>query len=129
MSNHDADLTFVHRSNSREAGHSIGITVDGISYSYCYNPKTCDNELGQLGRMGNANAHLPITLQHDGNVSLAAYSYTGGLASSGHSGELFLEFYVCCNTAFMQINNTDSLFEHILSNSRLTWTPLGNWMR
>ena len=89
---HDgADVKFIQTSKAQEAGHSIDITSDGIAYSYCHNLKSCNNELGQLGRIGSISTPLPITLQHDGNNKhqpSASFAYTGGFPSSGHSAIL-----------------------------------------
>jgi len=67
---------------SIEAGHAISINKDGTAYSYCHNKKVCNNELGQLGRVGDVYKSLPIKLQES---VLVAHVYTGGFASSGHS--------------------------------------------
>ena len=83
-----ANVNFVRASNAQEAGHSIGITREGIAYSYCHNLKSCNNELGQLGRIRNISSPLPIILEHDGIKSSAAFAYTGGFPSSGHSAIL-----------------------------------------
>jgi len=83
MSTADDDITNkLHK--SIEAGHTISINKDGIAYSHCHNKKVCNNELGQLGRVGDAYKCLPIKLQE----SAVAHVYTGGFASSGHSALL-----------------------------------------
>lgn len=78
----------IQKSKAQEAGHTINVTSDNIAYSYCHNTKACDNELGQLGRPGNANIPLPVNLIHDDKKSSAAFAYTGGFSSSGHSAIL-----------------------------------------
>lgn len=78
-------------SKSIEAGHTISINNDGIAYSHCHNQKVCDNELGQLGRLGDAYKSLPIKLQESTSV---AHVYTGGFASSGHSALLDMNGYL-----------------------------------
>ena len=70
---------------SIEVGHTIAINKDGIAYSYCHNKKVCNNELGQLGRAGDAYKSLPIKLQESVSV---AHVYTGGFESSGYSALL-----------------------------------------
>ena len=77
------ELTFVTTSKAREAGHSFGITSDGLAHSYCHSKKNCQNELGELGRPGNAHVPLPVSLGN--SKSSAAFVYTGGFPSSGHS--------------------------------------------
>ena len=72
-------------SRSIEAGHTISINKNGIAYGHCHNRKVCNNELGQLGRIGDAYKSLPIKLQEPVSVSRV---YTGGFASSGHSALL-----------------------------------------
>ncbi|KAL3803171.1 hypothetical protein HJC23_003446 [Cyclotella cryptica] len=78
-------LEFIHTSKAQEAGHTLSITSKGKAYSYCHNSKTCDNELGQLGRTGNTSIPLPVILPEDG---VPRYAYTGGFPSSGHSAIL-----------------------------------------
>ena len=84
--------SFIEVSKSKDAaGHTIAIDTKGIPHSYCHNPKTCDNSLGQLGRSGDPGILLPIKLQQypDSNNNFSiSHVYTGGFASSGHSALL-----------------------------------------
>ena len=57
--------------------------------------KICNNELGQLGRLGNPYKILPIILDDgDGSSAIAQYVYTGGFSSSGHSAILDTNGYL-----------------------------------
>mmetsp|Transcript_4489 Transcript_4489/g.10054 ORF Transcript_4489/g.10054 Transcript_4489/m.10054 type:complete len:295 (-) Transcript_4489:78-962(-) len=90
------NVEFTKTSKAQEAGHTIAITANGIPYSHCHNKKICDNELGELGRIGNPSIPLPIKLVHanantrntDDNDVRTAHAYTGGFPSSGHSAVL-----------------------------------------
>lgn len=87
--NDDADLAFMRTVKAQEAGHSFGISSEGVLYSHCHNPKSCDNELGQLGRLGDVSIPLPVILKDVGNKKTSAvYAYAGGFPSSGHSAIL-----------------------------------------
>ncbi|KAL7518118.1 hypothetical protein ACHAWX_002977 [Stephanocyclus meneghinianus] len=79
------NLDFKRKSKAQEAGHTLGIASNGKAFSYCHNPKTCDNELGQLGRPGNTSIPLPVILPDE---AVPRYAYTGGFPSSGHSAIL-----------------------------------------
>jgi len=91
-------VEFANTSKAQEAGHTIAITKNGIPYSHCHNNKICDNELGELGRIGNPSIPLPIRIVHanntntkntdDNNDVRIAHAYTGGFPSSGHSAVL-----------------------------------------
>ena len=95
MSEHEAiTSSFIRTSKAQEAGHTFGITSNNIANSYCHNSKVCNNELGQLGRSGDVNTPLPAALVHDGNESSAAFAYTGGFPSSGHSAILDIRGYL-----------------------------------
>lgn len=84
MSTTDEGITNkIHK--SIEAGHTISINKEGTAYSYCHNQKVCNNELGELGRVGDAYKSHSIKLQESVSV---AHVYTGGFASSGHSALL-----------------------------------------
>jgi alpha-tubulin suppressor-like RCC1 family protein len=81
MSSNKAPL-FVHVAQGRDGSkHSIGITVDGIAYSW-----GSSNDMGQLGRTGGSiSTPRPVVI--DENV-VAFRSYAGGLSESGHSAIL-----------------------------------------
>lgn len=87
-------LLFKEISKAKDAGHTLSITIDGVPYSRCHNPKSCTNELGQLGRTGNPSTLLPIEMS--AMVAGASHVYAGGFGASGHtaildeSGELWL---------------------------------------
>ena len=97
MSN--ANPRFIQTTTSPESGHTISITPNFTAYSHCHTAK-CNNELGQLGRNGDVSISLPITLSDSPSQPAiaqaaptesavgAAYAYTGGFSSSGHSAIL-----------------------------------------
>ena len=68
------------------SGHSIGITADGLAYSWGRS-----NSFGQLGRAGKSKVPLPITTL--GGVK-AIRAYTGGTKESGHSAILDTNGYL-----------------------------------
>ena len=88
-------LQFIDTAKAQEAGHTLAINSQGVPYSYCHNVKICNNELGQLGRLGNPYKILPINLDNgDGSSAIAQYVYTGGFSSSGHSAILDTNGYL-----------------------------------
>ena len=88
-------LQFIDTAKAQEAGHTLAINSQGVPYSYCHNVKICNNELGQLGRLGNPYKILPINLDNgDGSSAIAQYVYAGGFSSSGHSAILDTNGYL-----------------------------------
>jgi alpha-tubulin suppressor-like RCC1 family protein len=73
---------FVHVAHGRDgSNHSIGITGDGIAYSW-----GTSNSMGQLGRSsGNITFPQPVMIDEE---CVAYRSYAGGLSESGHSAIL-----------------------------------------
>ncbi len=67
------------------SGHSIGITADGLAYSWGRS-----NSFGQLGRSGKSKVPLPITTLEVKSVR----AYTGGTRESGHSAILDTNGYL-----------------------------------
>jgi len=65
------------------AGHSVGITRDGIVYTWGKS-----NAMGQLGRgVGKSKTPLPAEFSHDGLVH-AIRAFAGGGSDAGHTAVL-----------------------------------------
>jgi len=112
-SSSSSPIKFIEIPKAQESGHIIAITPDGAAYSFCSpKSKSCNNDLGQLGRKGDIHAKLPVVFnsydhndnnddgktnpksKNDPNDNTTkpklriAHAYTGGFATSGHSALL-----------------------------------------
>ncbi|KAL7462910.1 hypothetical protein ACHAXS_003285 [Conticribra weissflogii] len=109
-SSSSSSVKFIEISKAQEAGHAIAITPDGTAYSFCLpSSKSCNNELGQLGRKGDIHATLPVVIfnangkndpksnttnDNAKSKSRMAHAYAGGFANSGHSALLDANGYL-----------------------------------
>jgi alpha-tubulin suppressor-like RCC1 family protein len=132
--------SFKEVSKAQDAGHTVSITIDGEPYSRCHNSKSCTNELGQLGRVGNPSLFLPMNMMlpakinsrsssNNDNITTstvkAAHAYVGGFGSAGHTAILDTEgrLWVCGCDRWQQLGLGSSQS----GSSGYTWTGGRLW--